>query len=67
MGLKLVLFIDGEETYEKYDYPLSLHIEIVNPLSIYVDLNGLDKSENFPDNIPDLSSINYEYKIIWED
>lgn len=67
MGLKLVLFINGEETFDVYDYPLSKDVVITNPVEVYSRTYALNKSENFPDNVPTLHDFQHEYKIIWQD
>lgn len=68
MPLKLVLFIDGVETHARCDYPPTKEglAKIGPPTSIYVDINGLDKSENFPDNYPSIDDFEHEYKIMWK-
>lgn len=66
MMIKLVLFIDDEETYESFDYPLKGN-EDLDPRSTYVALNGLDKTEDFPNNYPTLNDFRHEWKIMFKD
>ena len=65
MQLKLTLFIDGEQTWVSCDYPLKPNMVIDDPVSTYIEFYGLDKQSTYPDNVPDIESINYEYKIVW--
>ncbi|MCE7534212.1 hypothetical protein [Acinetobacter nosocomialis] len=58
MSLYLVLFIDGEETYDCYDYPLSEHVELTDPVEIYKELKG-----KYPDRDEEFT---HEYKIMWK-
>lgn len=69
MPLKLVLFIDGVETYANCDYPPTKEglAKIGTPTGVYVDINGLDKSENFPDNYPSIDDFEHEYRIMWKE
>lgn len=69
MPFKVVLFINGEETYANCDYPATKEelAKIGPPTGVYVEINGLDKSENFPDNYPTLDDFEHEYRIMWKD
>ena len=58
MKLKLVLFINGEKTYDEYDYPLAPGTEINNPMEICASWCG---SDNTPDR---LYFLDHEYKIM---
>lgn len=69
MPLKLVLFINDEDTGYECDYPPDQRglERITPPTAVYVDINGLDKSPNYPDNYPSLDDFQHEYKILWRD
>lgn len=58
MKLKLVLFINGDATYDKYDYPLPPNTEMSDPLEVCARWYG---SNNTPDS---LSFLDHEYKIM---
>lgn len=64
--LKLVLFINGEETYESYDFPLKGD-EDLDPRPTYVRLNDLDSSSDYPNNYPSLDDFNHEWKIMYKE
>lgn len=69
MPLKLVLFINEEDTGYECDYPPTAEgLEAITPpTAVYVSISGLDKSFNFPDNYPDLDDFTHEYKIMWRE
>ena len=68
MPLKLVLFINDEETYASCNYPPTQQdLDAIEPTWVYVEINGLDKSPNYPDNYPSLDDFQHEYKILWRD
>lgn len=64
--LKLVLFINGEETYESYDFPLKGD-EDLDPRPTYVRLTDLDSSPDFPNNYPLLDDFSHEWKIMYKE
>ncbi|MEO4091963.1 hypothetical protein ABH307_00695 [Acinetobacter pittii] len=69
MPLKLVLFINDEDTGYECDYPPTAEglESITPPTYVYVRIYGLDKSFNFPENVPDIDDFKHEYKVIWRD
>ena len=58
MSLYLVLFINGEETYDRYDFPLSEHEAPTDPVEVYKELKG-----KYPDSDEEFT---HEYKIMWK-
>lgn len=58
MKLKLVLFINGDKTYDEYDYPLPPNTEMSDPMEVCASWCG---SNNTPDS---LYSLDHEYKIM---
>ncbi|RCT89675.1 hypothetical protein [Acinetobacter baumannii] len=69
MPLKLVLFINDEDTRYECDYPPTAEglESITPPTDVYVRIFALDKSFNFPENYPDIDDFKHEYKVIWRD
>ncbi len=64
--LKLVLFINGQDMYESFDYPLKGD-ENLDPRPAYVSYYGLDKTEDFPNNYPSLDSFTHEWKLMYKE
>ena len=70
MGLKLVLFIDGESTYESYPLPVNDHQwakfyeEAQSPEEVYRRMHAFSKSN---DPCRETPPFDHEYKILWED
>jgi len=62
--LKLVLFIDGEPTYEEYPYPLEAGVQITDPEEVYRRMYAYSKSDNPNRDTPPFT---HEYKILWSD
>lgn len=63
MKLKLVLFIDGQQTYDSYDYPLDPKTEIENPINVYYRGHDIYLCDN-PEKEIDLYNLEHEYKIM---
>lgn len=63
MKLKLVLFINGCQTYDSYDYPLDPKTEIENPTHVYYKEHDIDLCDN-PEREIDLYDLDHEYKIM---
>lgn len=69
MALKLVLFINGVETYASCEYPPTPQgLEAITPpTDVYVSESGLDKTEDYdPNNPPSIDDFEHEYKIMWK-
>ncbi|WQY99587.1 hypothetical protein [Acinetobacter phage pB23] len=70
MTLKLVLFIDGESTYESYPLPKNdmqwaeFYEQVTPPESVYRRIHAFSKSE---DPCRPTPHFEHEYKILWED
>ncbi|WP_354734551.1 hypothetical protein [Acinetobacter nosocomialis] len=64
MGLKLVLFIDGENTDYEYPFPLDPTVEIDDPESVYRRMYGFSKSA---DPYRETPPFEHEYKIMWSE
>lgn len=70
MGLKLVLFIDGESTYESYPFPQNdkqwhdFHTEARSPEEVYRRMYAFSKSD---DPCRETPPFEHEYKIMWSE
>lgn len=70
MPLKLVLFIDGESTYEEYPLPQNdmqwheFYEQASSPEEVYRRMYAFSKSEDPNRETPPFE---HEYKILWRD
>lgn len=63
MKLMLVLYINGEATHDKYDFPLTPNTLVEDPCSIYYREHGIYICDT-PEKEINIYDLNHEYKIM---
>lgn len=58
--LKLVLFINGRETYDSYPFPLPIGVELTHPCNVYGRLFGDSSTDGLT-----LDDFEHDYRIMY--